>query len=142
MIPIRRETQAFLDEVEKSTGRKFLFRYEVELLVEIADQRSMRQVFDDITFYAKFLSHSSTILKRFGPNNDETVKLSVEFKEKLEKTSTLIKTLIKEAPDSVKQQFMARFLSLSHESMNTFLLLLYELSWIKNYLLDQERAQE
>ena len=142
MMRIREETRVFLDEVERSSGKKFLLRKEIALLYELAEQRSLRSVFDDITFYAKFISHASLILRRFGPTSDETTKLSQEFKEKLEKISTLMKSLLDEAPDDMRESFMTRFFFLSRESMNSLMALLQELSWIKNYSLDQARIHK
>ena len=142
MMLIHSETQTFLDAVERSAGKKFLFRYEVALLVEIAEQHALHRVLDDILFYAKFLSHASVILKRFGPSSEETAKVSQEFKEKLEQTSTLINVLLKEAPEEVKRLFAERFLSLSQASMDAFVSLLHEMSWLKNYLLDKDRPQK
>jgi hypothetical protein len=134
------EIQKFLNDVETFSAKKFRYRQEIEILVALSRERSMEEVFRDITFFSKFISNALNILKRTGADSAETEKLSVEFKDKLEKTSTLIKTLIKEAPGEVKAMFLSRFLSLSQESMNALLSLLYELSWIKNYSLEQERS--
>ena len=139
MITIREETRVLIDKVERASGKKFLFRSDVELLYELASQRSLVPLFDDIVFYAKFVSHASAILKRVGTANDEAAKLAQEFKEKLEQVSTLMKTLIAEAPEDTRAPFANRFFSLSRESMNSFMVLLQELSRVKNYFLDQER---
>jgi hypothetical protein len=139
MITIREETRALIDNVERASGKKFLLRNDVELLCELASQHSLGSVFDDIIFYAKFASHASAILRRVGSANDEAAKLAQEFKDKLEKVSSLIKTLIGKAPEDVRKLFTDRFFSLSHESMNSLMILLQELSRVKNYFLDQER---
>ncbi len=137
---IRPEIQSYLDDVETFTSRKFHYRRQIELLLELSHERAMPEVFRDIIFFSKFISNALNILKRTSINSTETEKLSVEFKDKLEKTSTLIKTLIKEAPEDVKKMFLAEFFSLSQESMNALLELLYELSWIKNYRMEKERS--
>jgi hypothetical protein len=141
MLTIREETRGFIDKVERAAGKKFLFRNDVELLYELASLHLLGSLFEDIIFYAKFVSHASTILKRVGPTNDETAKLADEFKEKLEKVSSLMKTLIDNAPEDMRELFNGRFFSLSQESMNSLMILLQELSRVKNYLLDQERLQ-
>lgn len=139
MIIIRTQTREFIEKVERSSGKKFTFRNEIEILYELAEQRSLHTVFDDLAFYAKFIYHASGILKRHDLAEEQTAKLSREFKEKLEKASALIKTLISEAPGDVQQLFMKKFFSLSHESVSSLLILFQELSRIKNYSLDQER---
>ncbi len=139
MFPISTETRSFLDNVERASNRKFVFRHEAELLLELAQQQSLQTLFNDVTFYAKFVSHASTILKRMGAASDETKKVSYEFTERLQKTVTLLKTLLNTAPDDIKEQFTLRFFLPSHDSMNALLSFLNELSWIKNYSLDQKR---
>ena len=141
MISFRSETLSFLDEVERSAGKKFLFRDEVAFLVEASERPRMDRPFADLLFFAKFLSHASTILQRYGTQDQSTAQLSQEFTEKLGKASELIVSLIADASDDMKRQFKERFLSLSRDSMTAMLSLLQQLSWIKNYLLDKERSQ-
>jgi hypothetical protein len=140
VMTLRPETESYLDGVEQFVGKQFRYRSEIGLLIELAEARTMKQVFDDITFFAKFVSNAYIILKRVGPASKDIEKMSLEFKDKLEKVSTLLRTLIKEEQTDAKQQFVTRFLSLSNDSMNNLLELLYELSWIKNYSLDQKRS--
>ncbi len=137
---IRKETETYLDTVEEYTHRKFRFRDEVGVLVDLAATRTMERLFDDILFLAKFVSNANTILKRTGTGSEDTVKLSAEFKENLEKASSLLRTLVKEAPEEIKQHFLSSFFSLSRDGMNNLLALLYELTWIKNYKLDRKKA--
>lgn len=137
---IRKETETYLDTVEEYTHRKFRFRDEVGVLVDLAATRTMERLFDDILFLAKFVSNANAILKRTGTGSEDTVKLSAEFKENLEKASSLLRTLVKEAPEEIKQHFLSSFFSLSRDGMNNLLALLYELTWIKNYKLDRKKA--
>ena len=136
----RPETEHFLDDVERYVNKKFTLRDDIGTLYELSQDRSMKQLFGDILFSSKFITHASTILQRSGVSSDETQKLSVEFKTQVEKISTLLRTIVKEAHEDVKQRFRDRYFSLSHESMSALLVLLRELSWIKNYELDKERA--
>jgi hypothetical protein len=137
----RNEPRVFIDDIERAYGRKFSCRTEIELLVELAEKHSLRPVFDDMIFYAKFVTRASGILARTGPMNEETEKLSREYAESLERVSLLIKRLLKEAPQDVAGPFANRFLSLSQESVRSLMVLLQELSWVKNYILDRERNQ-
>ena len=138
-MTIRPETVAFVDAVEKFANRRFRFRHEVTIIIELAEAHKMNQAFQDITFLAKFVSNAYHILKRTGMDSEETQKLSVQFKENLEKTSTLLRTLIQKAPEEEKRTLAHRFLSPSQDGMTTLLSLLYELSWVKNYLLDTKQ---
>ncbi len=93
---------------------------------------------EDVVFNAKFITQALNVLKRVGPGNNDTAKLSGELNQMMEKTGTLLRTIMKESPEDMKQHFLGTFLSLNGESMNNFTGLLYELHWIKNYMLDQK----
>jgi len=135
-------TESFLSDIEQFAQRKFRYRLEIGLLIEAANSVSLRRVLDDILFHAKFLANAFNLLKRVGSDSPDTVKLSSEFQEGVEKVSTLLRTLIKESPKEMRDIFLKRFLSLSAESMNELLSLCTELSWMKNYSLEQNRHHQ
>ena len=135
-MTIRPETEACIHAVEVFANRSFRFHDELAMLLQLASDHGMRHVFDEVTFYAKFLVNASHILKRSGPGSEETEKLSTEFKSKIEQTSTLIRAILQKTSRDVRDSFEEKFLSLSHSNFDNFLSLLYELSWIKNYSLD------
>ncbi|MBI1804701.1 MAG: hypothetical protein HY033_02500 [Ignavibacteriae bacterium] len=139
MMDIRPETDAYLIELEKFAARKFQYRREVGILIDLAEQRSMQPLFEQIIFLAKFASSSFNILKRSGVESEETAKLSTEYAESLRKITSLLELLTAEAPNEITEIFQRSFLNLSHESVNRFMALLYELSWVKNSLLDNRR---
>lgn len=136
MTPIQPDTKDLIDAVEQFARRKFRYRVEVALLIDLAMSDGEKKLLDELTFHAKFVSHAFNILRRSGTLTDETNKLSAEFKNELEKTSKLLHMMVKGASEDSRNQFSARFLSLSHESMDNLLALLHDLSWIKNYSLD------
>ena len=131
-----RENESFLDELEKFAGRKFSYRPDIAMLLGCS--RGREGAFDEITFYAKFISRAVALLKR--PGGEDVTRLEAEFGEKLGKTSSLIRTLLERAPDDAAQKFIDCFLTPSHESMDRYLGLLYEMSWIKNYDIEKKRS--
>lgn len=136
---IRPETESFLQVVEQHARQRFRNRADVALLYEAASTPPLQQVFFDITFQAKFVTHAVQILKRVGAGSDDAQRLGIELNQALEKVSTLLRTLVKELPEETKQEFVQRYLSLSQEGMANLLPLLSELQWIKNYQLDRDR---
>lgn len=94
------------------------------------------QLFEDLVFLAKFLSKTYDLLRRIGPDGDGFQKISAEFQANLEKANTLVKTLVKESPESLKTKTVDRFLRLDQESMMAFMDLLRELAWVKNWMVD------
>ena len=142
MVAHRAETQAYLDAVEQSTRRTLRLRGEIAMLIEVAGERGMEPLLEDVLFRAKFISNARNILSRVGKGRDDTEKLSLEFKEQLANVGTLLRTLVKEAPEDWKSAFARKYFSLDQESMASLLVLLEELSWLKNYALDRERSRD
>lgn len=128
-----------LDEVERFAGRKLQYRADIIVLMELAVSYQQRRMFDDVMFLAKFLKNAHHILQRIGPNDEGYPKLSAEFREALEKFTTLVKTIIKEGPEDVKQSFTARFFTLTQQSLTNLLQLAADVSWVKNYTIDTKR---
>jgi len=135
------DPKAFVASVESFSGRTFRFRDEIASLVGIVHERNMRGLFEDIVFNAKFISNALNILRKTGTGNQETAKLSAELAGMTEKTVTLLRTVVKEAPEEFKQRFTGTFLAGSERGMNELIALLYELHWVKNYFLDMRHRR-
>ena len=131
------ESENYLNEVERFVNRKFFYRKEILTLFELAYSGSRQSTFDEIIFYAKFLTKAHTVLQRQGVSSDETQKLSEEYKVTLIKTTALIRSLIEHADEDVFQLFEQQFFLLSHAAMEKFLAFLNELNWLKNYAVDK-----
>jgi len=135
----RPETESYLDALEKFAGRKFRHRSDIKVLLELSPSRET--VFEEIVFYAKFISNAYAVLRRTGPAGEDTSRLSAEFQEKLGQSASLIRTILTDASSEVRTNFSDRFLAPSPDSLSRFLELLGELSWIKNYDNDKKRAR-
>ena len=136
--PANRDNDAFLDAVETFANRKFRYRSDLILLMNAAASHSAHGQFEEIIFLAKFLTNASNVLRRVGHPRDETGKLSDEFGQKLGQISNLIRALIAGISGEERLAFESRFTSLSQESMQRLMILLSELAWVKNFLLDRE----
>src|SRR5713101_5796458 len=125
----------FLGDVERFANRKLYYRSEIATLVRLAMTYPQKGIFEEIIFLAKFLWNSYNVMQRIGPAGEGYPKLSAEFRDTLEKMTTLIK----EGPEEVREKFKTLF-SMSHESMNNLLRLIDDLSWVKNYSIDTQRS--
>jgi hypothetical protein len=123
-------------EIEKFANRKFVYAAHISALMDQAAKRHMESTFEDVLFFAKFLVNAYTVLSRTGIDSQETEKLSTEFKENFEKISTLLKTIMKEAPQPSKTEFISTFFDSTTQSVDRLMTLLRELAWVKNYRLD------
>lgn len=130
------QTATFLDALESFSKKKLTYTEEVGLLVDLARTSNRREVFEDIIFHAKFLTKSFEIMNRIGKDGEGYDKLAVEFETGVEKTTTLMKTLVKDAHDDVKQHFVRKFFGINQRSFGELLKLCSDLAWVKNWQVD------
>lgn len=135
-MQLRSETESFLHELEVFSNRKLLFRTEVGTLVDLAAQSKRTELLDDVIFYAKFLTKTFDIIKRIGKDGEGYDKLASEFQTTLEKASTLLKTIVKDASEEEKRHFVDLFFGMDQESLSLLLDLMRDLSWVKNWQVD------
>lgn len=134
-MPVSPRISEFLRELEQYSKRKPEFPAELASLIEAASP-GRTALFNDAMFHAKFVVKSQEVMKRIGPTGEGYEKLSTEFSASVEKASALLKTLVKEAPDEVKQQFVRMFFSMDHDSFSRLMKLFADLSWVKNWQVD------
>lgn len=132
----RSETKQFITALELSANKKFRFREEIGILLDEARRRGTMQAFEDLAFFAKFLSKSYDLMKRIGPDGEGYDKVADEFRSTMEKSSTLLKTLVKETPDEVKRKFSEKFFGLDQESLSSLMSFMKEFAWVKNWMVD------
>jgi hypothetical protein len=129
-------TERFVEELQLYFNRKLAYPLEVGFLLEQANEQGLDQLFRDAIFQAKFALKTKEIMGRIGHDGEGYDKLSTEFQNSIEKTSTLLKTIVKESPEETKQHFLKEFLSMDQVSFGKFMGLLEDLSWVKNWEVD------
>ncbi|HUN65824.1 MAG TPA: hypothetical protein VMW43_06950 [Bacteroidota bacterium] len=132
----RPEVEEYLGAVERYSGRRFHFRTEIALLMELAAQTERSEEFEKIIFTAKFITRAFDILRRSGSGSEESKHLSAELQANLVSVTGLIRSLCSTDPTIADALFGERMFSLTHESLDLLKDLLSELTWIKNYSLD------
>ena len=130
------EIEPFIDRLEKFAGRKLSHRDDLALLLSCS--RGKEGLLEEASFYAKFISKAYAVLKRSG--GEDVTRMEAEFGEKMGKTTVLLRTLLEGSPGDTAKKFANRFLSPTPESMAELLSLLAELSWVKNYEIEQRRS--
>ena len=135
-------TQNLLNEIERSSARSLNYRDEVGLLIELAHQQQLADVFDELIFLAKFLTKSSAVMKRIGNGGEGYDKLAAEFQSGLEKVSALLKQIVALAPEESRGRMLSFFFALTPESLEHLMLLISDLSVVKNWVLDGGRLPE
>ncbi len=135
-MEVRSEIYVYLDELEKYARKNFVYRQEMGQLIELAWASNRTEVLEDAAFHAKFITRAFDIMRRIGKDAEGYSKMESEFKSSSEKALTLLRTLVKDSPDDLKQHFLKNFFSPSEENLPRVLQLLSELTWIKNWMVD------
>ena len=130
------ETEKFMGDLQAFAHRRLNFPGEVAQILEETAKNSLDQVFADAIFHAKFATKTREILGRIGPQGEGFDKLSTEFTNSVEKTTSLLKTIIKESPQEIKNHFVDDFFGMEQASFGNLLKLLEDLSWVKNWQVD------
>ena len=136
MVAIRHDTAQLLDAVEQHAGHTLRYRNQILVLLELSTARRQERLFEDLIFVSKFLWNSYNLMRRTEPGTDGYPNLAAEFRDSMEKFTTLVKTLIKEGPGAVKGSFKEDFFTLSPETPERLIRLAQDLSWLKNYSID------
>lgn len=91
---------------------------------------------EEAAFHAKFITRALDIMRRIGRDADGYAKMEGEFNASTEKALTLLRTLVKDSPEDVKQHFLNNFITPNEENLPRVLQLLSELQWVKNWMVD------
>lgn len=130
------DTQRFVEELQTYSHRRLNFPENLAEILDLAGAQRMEEVFRDVIFHAKFAMKTKEIMARIGREGEGYNKLSSEFQNSIEKTSALLKTIVKESPEGIKQHIVGNFFTMDQESFGKFLRFLEDLSWVKNWEVD------
>jgi len=138
MMAIRPETSEFLRELERSSNRKLVFPNDVGQLLESARHHGLMDAFDEAIFFAKFVTKSTTVMKRIGPDGEGFDKLSAEVGVGIEKASDLLKRLSAKCSAEIASRHSALFFSMNHEAVENLMGLFADLTLVKNWVVDKK----
>ncbi len=133
---VSQETAVLISSIQDFSGGKLHRADDLASLVDLSRLHNHGQVLADVCFLSKFLINTSNVMKRIGKGAEGYDKLSSEFTENLEKVSTFIRLLVKEAPDDLKRHFTSTYFGLTQEGLNAFMELLHDITWLKNWDID------
>lgn len=125
----------FLTAVETDGKGPLSDREALTLLLQRASE-GMAQPFLDACFQAKFLVRSQEVMRRIGRGAEGFDRMAAEFRSGVERTMTLLRTVVKEAPTGPRDSFVLTHLQTDGESFARFLALCSDLSRIKNWEVD------
>jgi hypothetical protein len=132
-------TVKFLSTLRALSGGRLSRGNDLGLLIELANRHSRKVVLDELSFLAKFASKTYGIMQRSGTHGEGYDNLSREFTDAIEKSISLIDTLLVDSPTEDRQHFTSTYLTMTPESLQRLLALCYDLSWYKNWTMDRSR---
>jgi hypothetical protein len=138
LMDLRTETSEFLRELESSSNRKLLFPGEVGELLDAARQHGLMEAFDESIFMAKFITKSTAVMNRIGPDGEGFDKLSAEVEAAIVKTVALLKDVSSKSADEVAKRHLALFFSMNRQAMENLMNLCADLTLVKNWVLDKK----
>lgn len=139
-MTLSQTTKALLSEINAASGYRLQRSMDLGVLLELAHQHALHTVLDDLAFCAKFLSKSFDLMKRIGKEAEGYDKLETEFTAQLKKSHTLINRLLEHADALTTSHFAGMYLSMDTIAMQNLMQLFHDLSWYKNYLIDQSHS--
>lgn len=138
-MALRQETLEFIRALEVSANRKLHYPEVVGILVESVRVDKLRASVDELVFLAKFLTKSFGVMKRIGVDGEGYEKLSLEFKSNLEKVIALLRQCHEEGVGAAGPEQLSRFFSMTPQSLDDLMLLLSDLTLVKNWSLDGKK---
>jgi hypothetical protein len=133
------ESSLLLDDVEQFAQRKFRYRREIEDIIQRGKQSGLDPVLDDLLFTAKFVSNAHSVLQRVGPGSEGTDNLVQEYSKNLKRSAELLQKFFPANSENIPEIIPNELLEQSGQGLEQLLNFLYEISWVKNYLLDTKK---
>ena len=133
---VSNDTATLIASLKEYSGQKLRHADDLAILIELSRTRDQQQVLEDLSFLAKFLVNTRAVMDRIGNGGEGYDKLSFQFTENLEKASTFVRLIVKEAPEETKRHFTLKYFGMSANALSSLLELFYDVSWLKNWNID------
>jgi hypothetical protein len=137
---IQPETARLLANLQSFSGKKLTRPEDLGVLLELGSGAEAGKTLEELAFLAKFLSRTYGILQRIGKDATGYDRLLGEFNATMTKAFALTQDLLTSAPLDVRTRFASTYLNMTQEGLQSFLALLYDLSWYKNWRIDHQRT--
>ncbi len=134
---LSQKTKTLLTSINKASGNRLKRSMDLGALIEISEQNSSQELLNDLAFSAKFISKSFDLMQRIGTEGNGYEKLSGEFSAQIKKSQQMIKQFLSLSDSMTKAHFTGSYLEMNTLTMQNLMQLYHDLSWYKNYQLDQ-----
>lgn len=135
-MDISETTRSLVARIEQFSGNKLTRVEDFRTLVEVAAGAGRMRDLDHLCFLAKFLVKTRGIMQRIGPSGEGFDTLSGQFSKSLAEAVQLLRELLSGSSPPVEHHFTATYLGLDQTSLQNLMNLLHDLSWYKNWQID------
>ncbi len=133
---LSQNTKTLLLNINNASGQTLKRSMDLGALIEIAAQHSLPEQLDDLAFSAKFITKSFELMQRIGKDGNGYEKLSEEFSAQMKKSQAMILQLLNRGDAMTKAHFTENYLEMNTLTMQNVMQLYHDLSWYKNYQID------
>ena len=137
---ISQETVSFVSSIKEFSRGRLRRADDLAVLIELSRLHHRNRLLDDLSFIAKFLVNSSSVMKRIGQTGEGYEKLTAEFSANVEKASAFVAELLTTAPSDVGRRFEDTYLRMTPDTLSSLMQLMHDLSWLKNWNIDHSLA--
>ncbi len=135
---LSQNTKTLLSNINNASGKTLKRSMDLGVLIEIAAQHSLQEQLDDLAFSAKFITKSFDLMQRIGNDGNGYQKLSEEFSVQIKKSQAMILKFLERADAMTKAHFIGNYLEMNTLTMQNLMQLYHDLSWYKNYQIDNQ----
>lgn len=136
LVQLSKPTLDLLKSLDALSGYTLARRSDLGTLLELSTLNGQQDILDELGFQSKFISKTFGIMTRIGKDANGYERLEREFTEAAERAKVLMRKLLESAPTLTRHGFSITYLSMTSESLQNLLGLCYDLSWYKNWLID------
>jgi hypothetical protein len=130
---------SLITDIEKLNGKNLSNRSEISMIIETSKLHVMVDTFNRLIFLGKFLFNTHKIMNKTGKDSEGYEKLSNEFQDNSKLFLQDLEAIIDMSAEDSKDCLM-RLISFQNTTVfNNFMLLIEDLSLLKNYEIDTHR---
>ncbi len=126
----------FLDVLDTVSNATLGRRDDLGAVLEAAFRGGRGEELNELAFVGKFCARVFGIMKRIGPRGEGYDRLTAEFSSNSDRARRLVGSILAGAPEETRSALSERYLPLTADGMQNLMALLSDLSWVKNWQID------
>ncbi len=126
----------FLGVLDSTSHASLGRRDDLGAVLEAAFRGGRERELDELAFVGKFCVRVFGIMRRIGPRGEGYDRLAAEFSSNSGRARELLSSILAGAPEEQHAALSGRYLSMTAEGMEELMALLSDLSWVKNWQID------